>query len=165
MPSFAESLNSHIEPLLQAVNDGYVPIEYVGLTEGFTGFDSQTPDAFLLNPPVAGMVRDLRTHPGIALELQPEGDRFILRAVFGYSLAARFINQPYWGILGLSNIINYMVSSAYKVYGPRVQKLTFNRPGFGPNISELENNAGYEIRLYGELSNPAVIEFEMETVE
>lgn len=165
MPSFAEDLNTYCGLLFKSVEESYIPSEYIGLTDGMTGYNSQGQDAFALNPPIAGAWKDLRSESGINIELQPEGDRFILRGVIGYAMAASHINNPGHFTLKISTLINGMVGAAYKVYGPRVQKLTFGRPPHNDTyFRELENSAGYEIRLYGELSPPEFT-FEMETVE
>lgn len=164
MPGFHQSLNAYLGPLFEAaVSTSYAPIEYIGLTEGMTGFDS-TGDAVELNPPIAGLSRDARRESGIHINLQPQGDRFILRTILGYSVAASYINNPILTNLTTSNIINNMIVAAYKVYGPRIQRLTFSRPDY-PNeyIRELEHYAGYEIRLYGELSEVPT-QFEQEDV-
>ncbi len=154
MPNFDDSLNQFSRPLFQAVNNGYIPSEYVGLTEGMTGFNSDEQGAFSLNAPIAGVLRDLLGSPGLALELQPTGDRFILRGVVGYALAVRILGDVGIFTLSISSLINGMLGAAYKVYGPRIVKLTFDRPGLAPEqyFIELENTAGYEVRLYGELA-------------
>lgn len=152
---FLDELSDRTKPLFQAVNHGYTPTEYVGLTEGMTGFFAHGQDAFALNPPIAGLTRDLTREQGIAVTQHPAGDRFILRTILGYATAARCVNDMAVCNLVISNLINSMMGAAYKVYGPRIQRLTFDRPG-DPNgqeyLRELEHTACYEIRLYGELT-------------
>lgn len=165
MPGFADFLNEQSKPYFEAIDDGYVPSEYRGLTEGITSWESNTQQAFALNPPVAGANIDLRGSPGLEINLQPEGDRFILRTVIGYAMAAQCGASPVVFALRLSNLINAMVGAAYKVYGPRIQRVTFRRPREGRDyFRELEHTAGYEVRLYGELT-PVARPLEMETVE
>lgn len=166
MPNFEETLNQVCKPYFDQVEENnYIPVEYLRFPEGFTGFFSNREDAYALNPPIAGWAKDLRVEPGMDVENQPVGDRFILRSIMGYAMAARVGSNLPLFTLQLSNLINGMVSGAYKVYGPRIQRLSFRRPNQPTAyFREIENNAGYEIRLYGELS-PARLQFEMETVE
>jgi hypothetical protein len=168
MPSFVDHINEISTPLFEAVNDGYIPFEYTGLTEGMTGFNSHGQDAFGLNPPIAGRWVEARQEPGIDIDEQPVGDRFILRTIIGYAMAAQSTQNSQIFYLRVANLINSMMIAAYKVYGSRILRLTFDRPvpdGLSQEyFRELEHSAGYELRLYGELQ-PAVLSFPMEDVE
>jgi hypothetical protein len=163
MPSLVDELNINIKPFCEAVKNGdFIPTEFKYLDGGFTTFSSQGDDAIALNPPIAGQHVSLINEPGI--DVQPDGDRFILRSVIGYAMAARYLSNPAVFSLNMINLINHMTSAAYKFYGPRIIKLKFDRPGQDnfDYLRELQNSAGYEIRLYGELHPP--LSFEMEIV-
>lgn len=151
MPSLEDEMNIALKPLCEAVKNGYKPFEYIGLTEGMTNWDSSQMDAVSLNPPIAGIVRDLSREPGI--EHQAAGNRFILRTLFGYAAALRLTHEPGAFLLQSASLLNALTGAAYKVYGSRIISLSFDRPGPIPNtyFRELENFACYEIRLYGEL--------------
>lgn len=170
MPGFEETLNSVAAPYFEQVETGaFTASEYSGLLEGITGFESNGQDAFALNMPVNGLSRDLRMSTGLEINQQPIGDRFVLRAMVGYATAAALVNNHELFVMKLSVIINNLVGSAYKVYGQRIRNLTFRRPsGRFRNdfFRESDNNAGYEIRLFGELTPVSeLLELDMETVE
>lgn len=151
--SFERDLNILGKSLFEAaVQPNYAPVDLIGLDVNcFTMWHSDSDDAFLLNPPIAGMLKDARTYPG--LDVIPDGDRFLLRSVLGYAAGARALSDSAMGTLIIANLINNMIMSAYKVYGPRIRRLTFARPGSQHvYFRELEHNAAFEVRLYGELT-------------
>lgn len=125
----------------------------LGYEQGFTRIPARGSNAFRLNPPISGVLRDL------TYQEDPK-DKVLLRSAVGYAAMARMKDNPknIPGILDIlvKNMINSMKNELG--YGP--DKIhygkwgTFRRPGKKPRyFTLLENVAGYELRLYSDCYN------------
>jgi hypothetical protein len=146
--SLASDLSYNTRPLFEAVDAGYIPLEWTHLGQGITCY-SRSDEAFSLNPPIAGITLAVSNHPGL---FKPTGDGFVLRTILGYAAACRYLENQAAGNLGVANLINSMLIAVYKTYGTSIQNVTFKRPGTesADYFRELDNSAGLELRLYGE---------------
>lgn len=139
-------LLDHTYDFLFKAAEVYVPMHGV-IREGFTLIPKKQPDAFTLVGPIAGQIKDPRnSNPIVSLEDQ---DSFILRTVIGTSMAKELQTNFPLGVLSLSGVINAAVTGAYLQYGNKIERITFKRPGEKGYFRELENHAGFELRLFG----------------
>lgn len=153
--SLNESITKKYKFLFDAAKD-FSPISYQKM--GSTTLLPSNIDAYFLKAPVAGEMLDISP----TSEIKKETHRgLIVRSVIGYARMADLTQDQHFGknCLYLSNIINAMLCTAAEYVDLRDAHLrdsieiTFETPWFGyaePKIifRELENNAGYELRLY-----------------
>lgn len=139
--------------LFDAAKD-FSPVRYT--KAGSVTFIPQELEPFTLNPVQSG---DMKT---ITPDVKINSDKysgFVVRSIIGYALMVRLVNDNNFGAgcLSLSNIINAMLCTAAEYvdlnsYLKDTLLITFEHPWENKNAKsifrELEDNAGYEIRLF-----------------
>ena len=144
-----EKINNQYAFLFESACQGFEPSKFHENKMSTTLIPNGTPLA-LLNPILFGF---LTTHPpGDLIEVRKDHSGVILRGMLSYAAAARIENNFGLGCLVLSQLINAMLYEAYR-YHPHMlsdfKKITFDRPDIKNSFfRELENLAGYELRLY-----------------
>lgn len=98
-------------------------------------------DAFILNSPISGSTRSVKT------DFELDADGGIIRAVFGFELATKMVENFLFGIFILSIFKNEMLIKMSEKFDVSKNEWTFK---FANNtyFRELENSAGFEIRLH-----------------
>lgn len=158
MPTIADDVNRAYVSLFESAKE-HIPTAYLNLAEGACVFNGDETEMY--HTPIAGWARhSLRMN-------DPDnsaGTTAVLRTVVGYSQMWRVVENPQTGILVISNLINQMLLAIYSRFGQRVRSVSFDHlTSPGMYFREIENNAGYDINLYVELT-PAIEVLEMETV-
>lgn len=116
-------------------------------------------NTFRLNPPLGGSFIE----PEFG-SLIKDGKGLLMRVPIGYGVMSKIDNDFTLGCLIFSYIINTMVSEAFKYKKDKLDTfkvITFNRPARKNSflqelesknlfLTEMEESAGYELRLYVE---------------
>lgn len=107
-------------------------------------------EAFMINPPTAGFLTD--APPGDLIEVKKTHRGAIFRVVVGYHVMSKIENNYALGCLYLSTLINSMLYEAnrFKMHSlDGFKKITFQRPyKKDAFFNEMENSAGFELRLH-----------------
>ena len=124
-----------------------VNVEFTSSGENGITFAKSGDDTFMLNAPIACK----------AVEVRPDGSllentgQILLRSVISYTVIQDLISGGLSGYLNFIQVITGMLKTVAAVVDfNQCKKITFNRRN-GDYLRELENQAGYEIRLYVEI--------------
>ena len=130
--TFMEKVN--LDPLIVTPND-----------EGLTFFNKDD-GAFTLSPPSQGECKLVLQ----SVHWDDKYDGLVVRTSISYSVALKMKEDYLFGIEKLSLIKNLLLGKAAKhVNLEKCERVSFMRPGKDASfLRELENSAGYEVRLY-----------------
>ena len=144
--------NSLPKPKKQILGDVYHYPTMIGFEAGTTRVPKKE-GAFNLNPPISGKIIDK-----VFTENPQEG--IILRSVIGHYTMSRLLDNPKEVKNILSILVKSMILSLEKELGFSPDNLNYGKYGFfklpGKNqvyFREMENFAGYELRLYSDCYN------------
>lgn len=137
-----QQLDAMYGNLFEKINEPVI-IKDDDMLSGITFFQD-TDEAFMLNSPSLFI-----KYPQNKLEISTKHDGFIIRTCISYNNALLFCNDYIEGIQKLSIIKNHMlVKAANLVDLKECSLVTFKRPKVFGVFRELDNTAGFEIRLY-----------------